>query len=238
MPFQARHVMSKASVILNDVGAVRWMAPELRSYLNDAIREIAVLKPNSMVATVTHSLVAGTEQTLPANATLLVRVIKNTASKKAVSVLSNREVMDRSIPGWQSAAVLPNAVDVVHVIYDVANPKMFQVVPGNTGTGSLEIVVSKLPDSVATPETNTNLDLTSYTENVDLDSIFINPCVDYVVHAALRKDAALAGAAGRAVAHYNQFVAAITAMRQNEGVMSINTAATPYAPPGSTGTAG
>lgn len=225
MPFQARLVMARASVILNDVGAVRWTAPELRNYLNDAIREIAVLKPNAMVARIDHPLVAGTEQTLPSNATLLVRVDKNTASKKAVTLLENREVMDRSIPGWQSTAVLPNAVDVVHVIYDLANPKAFQVVPGNTGTGRIEIVVSKLPDSVATQEAHTNLDITSYTDNVDLDSIFINPCVDYVVHAALRKDAALAGAASRSAAHYGQFTAAISAMRQNEGFMSATAAA-------------
>lgn len=238
MPFQARHVMSRASIILNDVGAVRWTAPELRNYLNDALREIAILKPNSVVATIDHPLVAGTEQTLPNNATLLVRVIKNTTSKKAVSVLSNREVMDRSIPGWQNSTVLPYAADVVHVIYDVANPKAFHVVPGNTGTGRLEIVVSKLPDLVATPESNNNLDINSYTDNVELDSLYINCCIDYVVSAALTKDAGLAGAAARAAAHYQKFVASITAMIQGEANMSINTAASIHAAPGASGQAG
>ena len=238
MTFYARHVMSRASIILNDVGAVRWTAPELRNYLNDALREIAILKPNSVVATIDHPLVAGTEQTLPNNATLLVRVIKNTASKKAVSVLSNREVMDRSIPGWQSAAVLPNAVDVVHVIYDLANPKAFHCVPGNTGAGRIEIVVSKLPDLVATPENNNNLDINSYTDLVELDSLYINCCIDYVVSAALTKDAGLAGAATRAAAHYGKFVASVDAMIRGEATMSINTAATIHSPPGTTGQAG
>ena len=41
MTFYARHVMSRASIILNDVGAVRWTAPELRNYLNDALRALA-----------------------------------------------------------------------------------------------------------------------------------------------------------------------------------------------------
>lgn len=232
MAFQARHVMSRASIILNDVGAVRWTAPELRNYLNDALREIAILKPNSVVEKINHTLVAGTEQTLPANATLLVRVIKNVTSKKAVSVLTDREVMDRSIPGWQNSTVLPYQVDVVHVIYDVANPKMFHVAPGNTGTGQLEIVVSKLPDLVAAPENNTNLDIQSYTDEVSLDSLYINACIDYVVHAALMKDAALAGAAARATTHYQKFLANIQAMQNGEAVMSINTRAAVHSAPG------
>lgn len=232
MSFQARHVMNRASIILNDVGAVRWTAPELRNYLNDALREIAILKPNSVVATINHALVQGTEQTLPGNATLLVRVIKNTASKKAVSVITDREVLDRSIPGWQNSTVLPYQKDVVHVIYDVANPKTFHVAPGNDATGSLEIVVSKLPDLVAAPENNNNLDINSYTDLVELDSLYINPCIDYVVHAALLKDAALAGAAARSQAHYQRFMASIQAMQGGEAAMSINTRASIHMAPG------
>lgn len=238
MPFQARLVMTRASITLNDVGAVRWTAPELRNYLNDALREIAILKPNSVSVTIDHPLVAGTEQTLPNNATMLVRVIKNTASMKAVSVLSNREVLDRSIPGWQNPAVLPRAADVVHVVYDLANPRTFHVAPGNTGTGRLEIVVSKLPDMVSTPENNNNLDINSYTDAVELDSLYIPACTDYVISAALTKDAGLAGAAARATAHYSKFLANINAMKQAEAGMSINTVASIHAAPGASGQAG
>jgi hypothetical protein len=149
--------------------------------------------------------------------------------------LANREVMDRTIPGWQSNSVLPFAVNVVHVIYDVANPKVFHVVPGNTGDGRIEIVVSKLPDLVAQPETNNNLEISSYTDEVQLDSLYINACIDYVVHAALTKDAGLAGAANRSMAHYQKFLASITAMREGEATMSINTAASIHSPPGTTG---
>lgn len=238
MPFQARHVMSRASIILNDVGAVRWTAPELRNYLNDALREIAIIKPNSVVKTIDLALDEGTEQELPANATLLVRVIKNKVSKKAVSILANREVMDRSVPGWQNSTVLPFGQNVVHVIYDIANPRIFHVVPGNDGTGNIEIVVSKLPDMVAMPENNNNLDIGSYTDEVELDSLYINACIDYVIHAALAKDAGLAGAAARSAAHYQKFRENINMMIQGEVAMSINTKASIHVAPGSSGQAG
>lgn len=225
MSFQARQVMSRASIILNDVGAVRWIAPELRAYLNDALREIAVIKPNSVVATIAHPLVLGCEQALPNNATLLVRVIMNTASKKNIKVLADREVMDRSLPGWQNAAQLPYAVDVQHIIYDQANPKQFFVAPGNTGAGNLTLVVAKLPDTVASPETGNDLDINSYTDLVELDSLYINPCIDYVIYRALMKDAGLAGASARATAHYTMFQNSMNMMIAAESAMSINTRA-------------
>lgn len=227
MTFQARLVMSRASLALTDAGAVRWTAPELRGYLNDAVREIVALKPNSLPVTVNIAMVLGTVQTLPANATQLLRVIKNVVSKKPVTVLADRDVMDRSIAGWQNPATLPFAVDVVHVISDAANPRTFYVVPGNNASGSLECVVSQLPASVIVQETNVNTDIQTYTDAVDLDPIYINACLDYVIYAAMAKDAALAGAAARAQAHYQKFMAGVTAILAGESAMSINAGASP-----------
>ena len=47
MSFTAAQVLKRANTILQDTGAVRWTAIELRDWLNEAMRAVISVKPNA-----------------------------------------------------------------------------------------------------------------------------------------------------------------------------------------------
>jgi hypothetical protein len=205
MALTAKDVMERATIILQDTGAVRWPATELLKWLNDGQREIAIHKPTAVTNTVTLSLDAGTRQDLPATYVSLVSVHRNVDGNAIRPI--DRSVLDNQIPGWQDTNVLPYAADVTHVIFNEANPREFYVAPGNTGTGEIEATVAVLPTDIAEPASP--LDIASYTANLAVPEIWRGAMVDYVLYRAYSKDTQSPNAANRAAAHYQQFASAI-----------------------------
>lgn len=223
MSFTAAQVMARASTILQDDQAVRWTATELRDHLNDGLREIVTMKPNAKTITTTINLVAGTRQTLAATHTILVRVVRNdvATNKRAVRPLARRELLDSQIPGWQDTTVLPFSEGVTHVIHELTDPRSYYVVPGNTGTGKLEVVVGTYPAAVPLPVAPLSaLEIADYTTAVDISDVYQNALVDYVLYRAFSKDAGMPGAAQRATAHYELFKGAIGTFAAAEGAMA------------------
>lgn len=219
MPFTAAEVMTRAQYILQDAGSVRWTPIELRLWINDALREIAIRKPNATAASIEMDLVVGTYQTLPAGYQSLLRITRNlvtldaSVSKRGggrVITPVAREVMDAQLPGWQDTAVLPYSRVVMHYIEEIIDRRSFYVVPGNDGDGVVEAIVSKIPAEVPVPTAPASaLDVASYTTNVDVQDVYRNAIVDYMLYRAFSKDMQLAGAFERAQAHFAQFAGAL-----------------------------
>jgi hypothetical protein len=214
--------MKRASTILQDDGAVRWTALELRDYLNDALREVVTLKPNAKTVTAALPLVEGAHQDLPAQYTMLCRVICNkiAGNSRAIRPLAKRELMDAQIPNWQDTTGLAFSASVTHVIHDLADPRSYYVVPGNTGTGMIECVLGAIPTAVPLPVADQLL-IESYVANVDIPDIYQNALTDYVLYRAFSKDAAVPGAAQRSVAHLELFRGAIQGFGAAEAAMSV-----------------
>jgi hypothetical protein len=213
MAFTAASVMLSVQTILNDAASVRWTAVELHTWLNDALREIAVLKPNAVAKTVELSLAQGAYQTLPADHFNLFRLTRNLATNAAsatgrgggrVITQVEREVMDMQIPGWMDTAVMPYSKNVVHFINDISDMAAYYVVPGNDGTGVVEAICAVMPAMVPVPASDV-LSVSSYTTNVDIQDIYRNALIDYMLYRAFSKDASLPGIAQRAGLHYSQF---------------------------------
>ena len=77
MSVTAQSVVDRAEFIFQDTSNIRWTAAELILWLNDAQREIALVKPDA-TATNTHiTLATGTKQSIPAGGNRLRKVIRN-----------------------------------------------------------------------------------------------------------------------------------------------------------------
>lgn len=223
MAFTAAQVMTRASTILQDAGAVRWTNPELHDWLNQALIEIATQKPNARTEVVVLDLVAGTQQELPAEYTTLSRVMRNKRAStggSAIRTLASREILDAQMPDWQDSTKLPNAADVAYVIHDLAAPRSFMVVPGNDATGKIEAIVGRNPTPVPTPANP--LLINSYTAEVDLPDIYQGAVLDFLLSRAFSKDSGAPDAAARAVAHYEKATAAIQAISAGDAAMSLS----------------
>lgn len=228
MTFDAKTVMTSAAKTLLDEDYVRWTLPELLDYLNEGVREIVSLKPTAATKPVTLTLAAGTLQTLPSQYTVLSRVTRNLTKghleaggpvgASAIRPIKDRALLDALYPDWQSSTTM-FAATVKHVIYDIADPNIFYVVPGNTGAGKIEAIVGIYPDAIAAPAAPTLIG--SYTSAVGLPDAYCNALINYVCYKAFSKDAGLAGAAQRSQAHLALFQGQIGAQQQSEAALAL-----------------
>jgi hypothetical protein len=228
MAFTTGDVLSRARIILNDGTSVRWPLAELLEWINDCTRQVAIDAPEAISRTGVISLAAGVLQSLPAEGMSLLRVNCNVTGTApnwvrglAITPIS-RTVLDVQIPGWNQTATVPYQDRVAHVIEDDAVHKTFQVFPGNTGAGLIEVVIAERPTALTVPGSPTLI--ASYVTTIGLDDAYLPAVVDYVVSRALQKDAALPGAAQRAVVHYQQFQAAFGIRQANEQRVNTKTA--------------
>lgn len=202
MAVTVQSVIDRAQTVLQDTTGVRWpVVGELVLWINDAQREIALLKPDSSATNATVTLVTGTKQDIPSGGNRLLRVVRNMSAasngvgKRSVRVV-DREVLDAQTPDWHDPTVTGDAAHttvVKHYIYDDSNPRNFYVYPGVAGNAYLEIIYSSNPAAVA------------QSANLSIPDIFANAVMNYVLYMAYMKDAEYAGNAERATNHYNLF---------------------------------
>lgn len=228
MPLTAQDVLTRAGDIIQDATNVRWPVAELMRYLNDARREIAIVRPDLYATTAVVSLAGGTKQALPADGNRFLDAVRNIGGDgltpgRAVRVVE-REVLDAQLPDWHT---LTPAAEVKHFMFDERSPKVFFVYPPVAAATKLEIVYSKTPTEIASTATT-----------LDDEDIYTGAIVDYVCYRAFSKDAEYAGNAARAQAHYLQFANALGIGARIGAVVSPNTANVGGMPPRTAAAAG
>lgn len=205
-------ILGRAAIILNDVGATRWTAPEMLKWVNDGQREIVIHKPSANTETRSIPLAAGTRQNVPTDALQIVRVLRNTGG--AAITMVDREIMNIHVPGWGDEAVWPPSDTVEHAIYDHSTPEIFDVFPSNTGGGQIDVALSVLPADIPDPVDPTSFD--SYTATIEIPDSYRTALVDYVLYRAFSKDAEYPDAAQRAAAYFQTFSLAIGVKTRGE----------------------
>ena len=105
MTVTAQSVLDRVQQTLQDTGGIRWSSTaELILWLNDAQREIALLKPDATAVNTTVTLVDGTKQTIPTDGNRLLSVVRNmTGASKTYAVTvyvssgSNKYFVDAAV---------------------------------------------------------------------------------------------------------------------------------------------
>lgn len=221
MSFTAAQVLKRANTILQDTGAVRWTAIELRDWLNEAMRAVISMKPNARSGTVNLTLAAGTRQVLPAEYTLLSQVLYNIEPNnqpgRAIRTLVNRTMMDAQLPGWNNPQTLPYSTVIHMVLQDPMTPREYFTVPGAMAGARIAAIVGMYAEDVPMPSgAGMNmLDLDSYTSTVQMEDQYQTILLDLVLFRAFSKDSGSPDAAQRSSNHLtlatNQLVALGTA---------------------------
>lgn len=222
MTFNAKASLDRARRIIQDETNVRWPLPELRLWLNDALREIALLKPTAFSKSVVITLVAGTYQRQDE----VIRVMHVTRNLKSTqdsprlggrSIRSvDKDMLDATLPEWHDAARTRPSAIVKNVCFDDNEPMAFWVYPPNDGNGIVEAIVAKIPDGVPAPPTDNEADINAYDADLDVSDIYSNAILDYMLYRAYAKEAQFAASAARAAAYYQAFSNAIGVSTQND----------------------
>ena len=207
MPISASSIIRRATDILVDNTSVRWPASELVRWLNDAQREVVLLRADSMNRTATGALAVGPRQNLDAMAlspapAKLIEITRNlaaTSNKNAVRLVA-RHILDAQTPGWHN---ITPTINILHYMFDVRDPKTFYVYPPAAAGAQLEIMYAAIPTDIAEPADGGTY--ASVTGNISVPDIYANVLLDFILYRAYNKDSQYAGNEARAAAHYGMF---------------------------------
>lgn len=219
MATTVQSVIDRVQTVLQDTTGVRWpVVAELVLWINDAQREIALLKPDASAINETITLADGTKQDIPSAGNRLLKVVRNMSAasggtgKRAVRLV-DAEVLNGQSPDWHDPTVAGDAAHtniVKHYIYEESNPRNFYVYPGVSGTAYLEIIYSSNPTTVAQGG------------NLSIPDIFANAVMNYVLYMAYMKDAEYAGNSQRANSHFALFTNSVTGKGQIDAITNPN----------------
>lgn len=176
----ASALIARAASILNDAGNVRWGATELLDYINAAQREIATLKPDASATNGAVQLVAGSLQSIPSGAILLIDIPRNMGANGTTVGASitrmEKDILDSLYADWQKATA---SATVEFYIYDRRYPKKFWVYPPQPGSGMgyVDMFYSVIPADVAAAG-----------NAITLDDIYQNAILDYMLYRAFQKN--------------------------------------------------
>ena len=180
-------ITSRARILLNDQDGTRWLDNELVSWINDAQKLIALVRPDASVANSTVTLVAGTKQTVPSGGFRLLDVIRNmgadgTTGGRSIRIV-DREVLDSQDPMWHTTT---QSGTIKHFIYDNRNPLAYYVYPPAIAGTKIEIMYSVSPAEIVYNAGNV-----AGTMNTDLTvaDIYLESVLNYVMYRAYSKDA-------------------------------------------------
>jgi hypothetical protein len=230
MTVSVQSVIDRVQKTLQDTTGVRWpVVDELVLWVNDAQREIALLKPDASAKNTTITLSIGTKQEIPSDGNALLRVVRNMSAasggtgRRAIRIVQ-REVLDAQTPEWHNPSITGDAAHttiVKHYIYDEQNPRNFYVYPGvsTSNAAFAEIIYSANPATVA------------QNGNLDIPDIYANAVMNYVLYMAYMKDAEYAGNSQRASSHYQLFVASVTGKGAVDAFTSPNNDSSRRSPP-------
>jgi len=183
---------------------------ELQDWSDEGYKEIVLLRPDANSQTATVTLAAGTRQKLSDAGTInlptalrVLDVIRNmaaTSNKRAVRFV-DRRVLDDQLSGWHAET---QSVNVVHWMFDIRTPKEFLVYPPATALAQIELAYSSVPTAHALGASA--LDPAGNDATViNLDDIYANVILDYLLYRAYSKDADYAANGQRAINHLNSF---------------------------------
>ena len=156
-------VVERIQTTIQDTTGVRWPISQLNLWINDAQRELCLLKPDASATNEIVTLATGTKQSIPSAGSRLLRVVRNYShatythstdtptGKRSIRIV-DREVLDSQTPDWHdpslAAGDAAHGTTVKHYAYDEYDPRNYYVYPGVAGNAYIEIIYSKNPTTV------------------------------------------------------------------------------------------
>lgn len=168
------YIIGKVNDQLVDDGFVRWPKEKLMTYFNDAQRAIVIIRPDSHVTETEFSCAAGTKQTLPDEALRLVDVRSNEMGYAIIN--RDKSEITELYPKWYGTT---GEDEPEAFIYDERQPKTFFLFPGVPAALKVEVVYSSTPPVRA---------IGGIDAKADLDNVYSNAIVEYMLYMAHSKD--------------------------------------------------
>lgn len=200
MTILAQSIIRRVVETLQDPTSIRWPVSELARYFNDGQRAVAMYRPDAAVKTATISLAPGTVQSLPAEATKLVKITHNTGERQRVVTKVPVAILDAQLDGWRGQNPV---TEILHFMYDVREPRQFENYPPAASGARVQATYAFMPADIAEPQDG--LMWSNVQGVLGLPDVYSNAVQNYILHRCYMKDAEYAENAARAQAHKAAF---------------------------------
>jgi hypothetical protein len=207
----ASDIIASVRGTLLDASGATWSDTELLRYADEAIKATCLVKPDAYTVQAALALAAGTEQSLPADSTGLVDIIRNSASRSAVTLV-DKELLVESNRFFPAAT---GSVDIEHFTADPRNPRRFLVSPPAANTSSVVAVYGITPASMA-----------STAAAFPLPDAYVPCTIDYVLSRAYGKNSRRQDLAKEDY-HKRQWAGALGLKSQSQALLTPHVAQTP-----------
>lgn len=196
---QVSGITNRVAEILQDTANVSWTVAQLIEWVNDAIRALALVKPDSTAVTATQQLTASqTKQSLSGASDLrLIQLVRNmgangTTIGRAIR-LGDMNSLDSFDPNWHTAT--PDSV-VREYMFNAERPDEFWVSPPVHATTPVyvELIKSVLPASVS-----------AITDTLPVKDIYGPPLIEWCCYRAFSRDSERTPNWARAARHFQAF---------------------------------
>jgi hypothetical protein len=192
-------ILLLASQQLQDETGVKWKPDTMLPYVNLAIKEIIILKPEAYTQIYNTTLVSGAKQSVPSTTNNILDISFNMGLSGTVrgdAVISlPKEKLDYLLPNWPT---FPAAIVVKYAVIDKNDNKSFYIIPPqpNPAPGQyLEILLSVFP-----------ADLEASDDTFPLDTMYQPACVDYIVGRALLEETSIPNAQAKGQSYMTRFM--------------------------------
>lgn len=168
-----REILDRVTILLEDEDRDIWERDELVLWLNDAILSVVNKKPDAYIRRVVEDLKEGTYQTLPDDAMMLIRVVRDMGTHRSVTGLP-LDILDDQNPAWREPVM---SKVVKNYTYTDKDPKHYEVYPSVADGVQIEIDYGAVPSSVADDD-----------DTIPLGVEYLNILVDWVLYRGYSKD--------------------------------------------------
>lgn len=173
---------------LNDVEKVTWTDDVLLLALNQALSMLILVRPDVTATFDEFVCIAGTRQTIPKEATRLLKVVRNIKANgvlgRAVRLV-NQHDLDSADPNWHSGTPKDTAKEYM---FDDRSPRWFYVYPPVLAGVKLEIEYALFPKYAET-----------LADTLSVDAIYQQPLQEFMLYKLLSGE----GGQGQGMQHYN-----------------------------------
>ena len=163
---------------LNDPDATTWSDTLMIIALNQALKTLALVRPDATAKIATITLKEGSRQFIPLDGVRLLSVVRNINSDNTIGIavrLVQREDMDSMSPDWQAA----NGTVVREYMFDSRSPKHFYIYPCVPVGKKLEIEYSSYAETITTMNVN---------DPLPVDAVFAQPLQELMLYKLLSGD--------------------------------------------------
>ncbi|WJT09283.1 DUF6682 family protein [Vibrio harveyi] len=190
----AKTLIDQAARLVVDAPMIRWSKAFWIDAYNAAVKAVLAVRPDALVKTELVTCVAGTTQTIPANARYLIDVTRNDGGA-AISGPISLKMFNDYRPDWRNGST---ATAASGWLYDERNKDTFYLYPGVVSGTKVECVFAWESTDI------TEADYTASVE-AELNPMYDNAIIEWLVYRAFSEDSEITANAARAQTAINTF---------------------------------